>query len=403
MNKRKQLLRRMLRALLPMIILAGIIIGSYQVSRVPIKANTESVYAKATITAILNDHSNGEEYAGTQQVEAKVTSGIYKGQVVSLSNANSYQQGALCVPGTKVIALVQEGNNGVLSGSVYNYDRSGMVFGLVIVFALCLLAVGGKKGAASFFALVFTFVCIICLYIPLLYVGVNGILAGIISAIVILTASIYILNGWSRKSLCAIIGTTGGVCVSGILALLFGSMSHLNGYAMSDVESMVYISNHTSLGVAALLYAGILISSLGAVMDVSVSVVAAMEEIWEKAPGLSPKELFVSGMHVGHDMMGTMSNTLILAYTGSATGTLLTMYAYEMPYLQIMGYNSIIIEILCGLCGTIGVILTVPLQAAVTTLFLKHRPKPAGRPHLHPGKSGNPANNRKKIKHNADK
>lgn len=116
-----------------------------------------------------------------------------------------------------------------------------------------------------------------------------------------------------------------------------------------------------------------MISSLGAVMDVSVSVVAAMYEIHEKAPRLGSKELFKSGMHVGHDMMGTMSNTLILAYTGSATATLLTIYSYEMPYLQIMGYNSIIIEIVSGLCGTIGVILTVPLQAFITTAVLKSK------------------------------
>lgn len=81
--------------------------------------------------------------------------------------------------------------------------------------------------------------------------------------------------------------------------------------------------------------------------------------------------LFRSGMHIGHDMIGTMSNTLLLAYTGSATGALLTLYSYEMPYLQVMGYNSIVIEILCGLCGTIGVILTVPIQAAITAFALR--------------------------------
>ena len=81
--------------------------------------------------------------------------------------------------------------------------------------------------------------------------------------------------------------------------------------------------------------------------------------------------LFRSGMHIGHDMIGTMSNTLILAYTGSATGALLTLYSYEMPYLQVMGYNSIVIEILCGLCGTIGVVLTVPIQAAITAFALR--------------------------------
>ena len=134
---------------------------------------------------------------------------------------------------------------------------------------------------------------------------------------------------------------------------------------------MVYIANNTRLQIHELLYGGILISSLGAVMDVSVSVTAAVWEVHEKAPSLAARELFRSGMRVGRDMMGTMSNTLILAYTGSATGVLLTVYSYNMPFLQVMGYNSIIIEILSGLCGTIGVVLTVPVQAGITAAVLR--------------------------------
>lgn len=211
------------------------------------------------------------------------------------------------------------------------------------------------------------------MYVPMLYVGINGVVAAIATSIVILIASIYILNGWSMKSACAMVGTTIGVLISGGLAMILGHASKLSGFNMSDVESMIYIADSTNMDVVNILYAGVLISSLGAVMDVSVSVVAALAEIHEKVPSLSSKELFASGMHVGHDMMGTMSNTLILAFTGSATGVLMTVYAYEMPYLQIIGYNSIIIEILCGLCGTIGVILTVPLQAFITAVALKSR------------------------------
>ena len=93
----------------------------------------------------------------------------------------------------------------------------------------------------------------------------------------------------------------------------------------------------------------------------------------EHSPELSAKELFASGMRVGKDMIGTMSNTLILAYTGSATGIIMYVYASDMAYLKMMSYNTIIIEILCGLCGTIGVILTVPIQTAITALILKRK------------------------------
>ena len=371
MEHRRVFLKRMLRMVLPMVILAGIIIGCSQVKITSIKPGYDSVHVKAQVTEILEDYSAGEAFTGNQKVTATITSGEYKGQSCELNNANAYQRGAYCVVGTRVIALVQRNSEGKLTGSVYNYDRTSMVFVLLGLFAFSLILVGGKKGAASFYALALTFACIVCMYIPLLYVGMNGVMAAILTAVVILVVSIYIINGWSIKTFCAIIGTTIGVLISGLLAMIVGMASNLNGFNMEDVESMVYIADHSSLDVSSVLYAGVLISSLGAVMDVSVSVVAAMYEMHEKAPKLTAKELFDSGMHVGHDMMGTMSNTLILAYTGSATGTLLTIYSYQMPYLQIMGYNSIIIEIVCGLCGTIGVILTVPLQAFVTTLVLK--------------------------------
>ena len=118
------------------------------------------------------------------------------------------------------------------------------------------------------------------------------------------------------------------------------------------------------------MYAGILISSLGAVMDVSVSIVAAITEIHEKAPDLKAKELFMSGMHVGHDMMGTMSNTLILAFTGGSINTLIWFYAYDLSYGQIINMYQIGIEVMQGLSGTSAIILTVPIVALISSFLL---------------------------------
>ncbi|MFR8002016.1 MAG: YibE/F family protein [Hydrogeniiclostridium sp.] len=369
----RDMLKRVLQVVLPMVILIGIVIGSCQIHISRIGSDMQAVYVKASVNEILEDYTNDTPFVGNQKVLATVTSGEYAGRTCELENSNSYQRGALCYPGTKIIALLQENSDGSLTGSVYNYDRTDMIYLLLGLFAVILVLVGGMKGAAALYALVFTFVCIICMYIPFLCMGMNGILAAILTSVVILVVSIYILNGWSVKSACAIVGTTVGIAVSGLLAMVIGLASNLTGYNMQDVESMVYIANGTNLDVTNILYAGILISSLGAVMDVSVSMVAAMQEVHEKAPQLTSKELFLSGMRIGRDTMGTNSNTLILAYTGSATSVFLTVYCYQMSFLQIAGYNSIIIEILCSLCGTIGVVLTVPLQAVITTVALKSR------------------------------
>lgn len=365
----REIRKRLLRLVIPMLLLGIIISVGSRVTKVHIGPDHASFYVPAEVTRVLEDHSVGDPPIGQQTVEAVISGGEYKGQTCILSNPNDYQIGAYAEEGTKIIAFVKAQEDGSLKGSVFNYDRTGMVYLLLGLFALATLFVGGKKGAATLYALVFTFVCVLCMYIPLLYIGCNGILAAISTALVILAASIYIINGWSRKTLCAVIGTTLGIGISGLLAMVVGSGFHLTGYQTADVESLVYIAQRTNLKIGDLLYAGILISSLGAVMDVSVSIVAAMDELREQSPHLTGKAFFASGMRVGKDMIGTMSNTLILAYTGSATGIIVSLYAYDMSYTRILADNTIIIEILCGLCGTIGVILTVPIQALITTLL----------------------------------
>ena len=368
MDKKKTMLRRLLRLIVPLVLVAVILVLGGRVERKVLGAQTDNFYVRAKITDVLVDYST-EEYVGIQKVTAEVTQGEHKGELCELDNPNAYHIGAYGGEGTRIVALVRVMEDGSLKGTVYNHDRTPMIYLLIGLFALVTVLVGGKKGFATLYALAFTFLCVICMYIPLLYVGCNGILAAILTSVTILTASIYILNGWSVKTLCAVIGTTLGVAVSGLLAMIIGRSFHLSGYNMDEVEAMVYIANSSRLKIADILYAGVLISSLGAVMDVSVSIVAAMDEVRQHARGLSRKELFASGMRVGKDMIGTMSNTLILAYTGSATGIMMNAYSNDMPYLRLMSYNSVVVEILVGLCGTIGVILTVPLQALITVLF----------------------------------
>lgn len=368
MDKKKTMLRRLLRLVLPMVLVMIILLWGGSVEREILGPDTDSFYVRAKITDIPVDNTAGE-FSGIQKVTAVVTGGAHRGKTCELDNPNSYHIGAYGGVGTRVVALVRLTQEGTLVGTVYNHDRTPMVLLLLGLFAVVTVLVGGKKGFATLYALAFTFLCVICLYIPLLYVGCNGIVAAILTSVTILTASIYILNGWSVKTLCAIIGTTLGVALSGVLAMVIGRSFHLSGYNMDEVESLVYIANSSRLKIGDILYAGVLISSLGAVMDVSVSIVAAMDEVRQHAQDLNRKELFASGMRVGKDMIGTMSNTLILAYTGSATGIMLNAYANDMAYLRLMSYNPVIIEILCGLCGTIGVILTVPLQALITVLF----------------------------------
>ena len=169
-----------------------------------------------------------------------------------------------------------------------------------------------------------------------------------------------------KKGICAMTGTISGVLIAGVFATVFGKITRITGYNIEDIETMVYVSQNSKLQIGGVLFSGILIASLGAVMDVAVSISSTIEEIHNKRPELTAKELFKSGIHVGKDMMGTMSNTLILAFTGGAINTMILIYAYIMPYLQVVNMYSIGIEVIKGISGTLGIVLTVPIVSVIS-------------------------------------
>ncbi len=205
---------------------------------------------------------------------------------------------------------------------------------------------------------------------PLLYRGCSPFLAAVLVVALTTAVTMYLVGGATKKTVSSVLGTLGGVTAAGLIAWVFGELAHISGYNVTEIETLISISDVSSLQVGELLFAGILIASLGAVMDVAMSISSAIEEVHLRNPALSAKELMRSGLHVGRDMMGTMSNTLVLAFCGSSINTLVIVYAYAMPYNQVMSLYDIGIEILQGLAGTMGVILTVPLVSVLMPLLL---------------------------------
>jgi uncharacterized membrane protein len=182
------------------------------------------------------------------------------------------------------------------------------------------------------------------------------------------------VDGITKKSVAAMLGTVIGVVFSGAFALIFGQVTSITGYNVSDIEALNYVGQNTKIKIGELLFAGIIISALGAVMDVGMSIASTIQEIYETDKTLSMKRLFVSGINVGRDMMGTMTNTLIFAYVGGAMTTLVINYAYDLSYRQLANSYVIGIEIMQGLSGSLGVVLTVPITALIAS-FLAVRKK----------------------------
>jgi uncharacterized membrane protein len=184
-------------------------------------------------------------------------------------------------------------------------------------------------------SLVITGLLIAFFMLPLMFRGYSPILLATITAsIVIFTSLTLIGGGFNRKSFSAIIGTATGVIIAGTISFISGKMAHLTGITGEASEQLIYIVSDFPINIRGIMFAGIIISSLGAVMDVGMSIASVVFEIHEKAPGLGKKELFKSGMNVGKDIMGTMANTLILAFTGASLSIMILLMAYNMPYFR---------------------------------------------------------------------
>lgn len=342
-----------------------------QIDKVQLVNRQNTSFEKAVVLEADSKDSNSS--SGKKRVKLKILSGEHSGRIVYASSFSGYLYGADCKENMRVIVSLSTSGNDY-SASVYSYDRSPIIYGFIGLFLLILCIIGNKKGFKSAIGLIFTFICIIFLFIPMIYKGYSPFFSAVVIAILITVVSLYLIDGLTIKSFSAMLGTVIGVIIAGVFAAGFGYLAKISGYNVSEIEELVFVANNTNLKVGSLLFAGILIASLGAVMDVSMSVASTINEIYNKNPDLSAQELFKSGINVGKDMMGTMSNTLILAFTGGSLNTLILNYSYNMQYNQVINMYSIGIEIMQGISGSIGVILTVPLVSFITSfLLIRHK------------------------------
>ena len=362
-----------IRAVVVVVCLAAFIIAADRLrvtDKEPIVTTLGYSYENAKVIEVVEDNLSPDGVrVGYQMLKVQLTSGEYKGEIVNATSAEGNLFGAVCKKGDSVVVHMSVSGDSK-NVSVYSKDRRVAVAAFVGIFLLLICVIGGKNGVKSVIGLVFTFVAIFMIYIPLIYRGFSPFWAAVIITIITTIVTMYLISGIAVKTLCAILGTVIGVLLAGLSAWLFGRVADIDGYNVSNIETLAYVGQITNIQIGGLLFSGILIASLGAVMDVAMSVSSAISEIHDKAPQLGCLELFKSGMNVGRDMMGTMSNTLILAFVGSAVSELVINYAYNLPFRQIINSYNIGIEIMQGVSGSIGVILTVPAVAVVTAWML---------------------------------
>ncbi|TET04900.1 MAG: YibE/F family protein [Candidatus Atribacteria bacterium] len=342
--------------------------------------NKEITYVRAKVLEVIDSDLTEEGnipgvYIGTQELKIEILSGKFKGQKLILTNSRLHGDlvyDVVAEDGMEIVLAVREREGQSPSIGVDTYARDKVLYILIFLFIFVLVGVGRIKGLMALISLVITGLLIAFFMLPLMFKGYSPILLAVITASIVIFISLMLIGGFNKKSLAAIIGTSAGVVIAGIISLISGRLTHLTGITGEASEQLIYIVGSFSINIKGIMFAGIIISSLGAVMDVGMSIASVVFEIHNKAPELNKAELFKSGMNVGKDIIGTMANTLILAFAGCSLSIMILLMAYNMPYFRAINLNTVSTEIIQGLSGSIGLILTVPITSIVSALFISN-------------------------------
>ncbi len=338
-------------------------------------------FETATVKEIVNEESRLAEaaegaYAGSQDLRVVIGSGRYKGEETTAYNYFGPLSGVPVRVGDSVMLTIKTHIEGDYYATVYEFNRIPVLAACILVFFAVIVAVGGLTGLKSLAGLVFTIFCLFTVLVPLLLKGAPTVLTTFVVCAYIALVSFTILGGVHRKTVSAFLGTVSGA----FLAMVFGMgvqyYARINGLRMGDAEpllEMKYVG--LQVGLKGLLTASIIISALGAVMDVAMSISSALEEVHAANPSLSQRELFRSGMNIGHDMVGTMTNTLILAFLGSEFSLMLFLYARSLTFHHLFSTAFVSLETISGISASIGMVLAIPLTAWISSALISRGTK----------------------------
>lgn len=341
---------------------------------------TTIVFEKAKVLKCEDLRSVGDYQYDYQLVTVSIETGDYKGEVVEIENVlpENIAYRIIAEEGKEVIIGI-EGEGESRQIYVSDYSRNSTTKVLVLVFLALLVIVGKQKGIKSVITISLTMFLIFKVLLPGILNGKDPLMLAIIIASLITVLTIIIVSGFNKKSYAAIMGTIIGVVVAAIIAMIVGNVITITGLMPDEAAMLTYIPQGISLNYNNLLFAGILLGALGAVMDVAMSIASSIQEIYLADKSQSRRKLFSSGMAIGHDIMGTMSNTLILAYTGSSIPLLLILMSYQTPLSEITNMDIVATEIVRSLAGSIGLIITIPVTAFLSVILLEidNKKKPA--------------------------
>ncbi len=322
-------------------------------------ASTKIKGLRAKVTNIIYEK---DDY---QCVELTILEGDYKNKKFKTDFYSTYNYyGITLTKNDEVfVSITINENRTVENITITNIARDKYMLYIFLIFIILLLLIGGFKGLRSLLSLALTYFVIIKVLLPLIILGFNPVYVTLLLCSLITVFSLILIGGFNSKTLSSILGTLCGLITAAYLAIIFGYLSHITGVLDDEFYLLQYLPQNTTFNYQGLLFSGIIIGSLGAVMDVSMSIASTIAELKSHSINISPLKLIKAGMNVGKDAIGTMTNTLILAYAGGSINMLILMVAENKSIYNLINQEVIASEIIRSMAGSIGLLITVPLTA----------------------------------------
>ncbi|MGD1833137.1 MAG: YibE/F family protein [Sphaerochaetaceae bacterium] len=319
----------------------------------------------------------GPVIEGTQQLRIELDRGPFKGERIDTDNIllGKKELDKIFIPGDKALVVLDLESDGsdIIYANVIDHYRTQKSILLIILFFLTLLLVAGWIGFKAIISFIFTGIIILKLLLPAFLMGLNPILVAFALVTILTAVIIFLVGGVSKKGLTAFCGAFAGVLSTVLLSFGCTGWFQLNGANSPFLETLLY-AGYGNLDLAGIFIAGIFVSSSGAVMDLAMDIAAAMHEIKENHPSITTGALIRSGLTVGRHAVGTMTTTLLLAYSGGYTGMLMTFMAKGVPFENVLNMVYVSSELVHTFVGSFGLVLVAPFTALLGGLILTGSP-----------------------------
>ena len=341
-------------------------------------ANAERCVGLVTSTDESAIFSQGMVRTGTQVCTVTVSDGKFKGEEVTAYNPlqGSLEKDKIFEKGDKAQLVVNydRKTGDITHVSMVDHYRVPLELIAAGAFVLFLVLFAGKTGLRAVFSFVLTILTIWKLVVPLYLRGLNPIWVGLGATLLLTVMIIALVYGFDKRCASAVSGSFLGILVTCILGILFTDLFKLNGATMSYAETLIY-TGYQGIDLKRIFMASIFIGSSGAVMDLAVDITSAVHEVVEKRPDISALEAVKSGMNVGRAAMGTMTTTLLLAYSGGYMGLLMVFMVNSTPIQHIFNYKYVASEIVQTIIGSFGLVTVAPLTALCAGILLTRAKK----------------------------